>query len=1424
MSFKKINLDMINNFSNRENRENYNLNRIHIKSPYNQKINNILDISPNNSIYNNDKSLPSNIYSKNMMTDEKIHDISDSINKMNYQQNKLEENKTSNNQNYNNYKKIVSHLNEENYFILGNNNIKDNKKNYLRNKANILNNYNSNHTNNSILSNNNNSLLNDFNNINFNTENMNNKFSNKIMSIKDENIDYIDFLKKQFETDVNIDNSNSKLESNNKELLKRCQDLIEDNRLLNTALNERTAKLNKIIQENLLYKSKIEDYKLIIQKNEQKIKFYEDQFNLFKNNNENYQKIINELKSQNDKLTMNMNKIQNENEFQNDKNFKNKLQDEITNIKNNLKNLYNIKNNNVVKKFDENHENESKIKQLSEEIKILKEKNNELNSKLEIINLDNNKLKNENKLYHNQIETYIQQINDLSVIIKNKDTLINALKEKEIENLDKEKIILTKSKSCSIMKFNNNNDQFWNENIKKLMNDNKENKLQIELLNDKFKSLDEIEKKYNAILNKKSIPSSDSSSLNKIDNNQQLIYTNKNNKYTNINNINEIIEQNEMKSSKIINELKENDKKLKEEKFELNERIKEYNLKLEEINSLNGKLKEDLNSKEKEIERLSKEIKDKDNIINALNKENNNFNINCENKNKEYEEQIKKLEIEKDQCIKEVNNLKNILEQNKNKTEFIQKEFDEYKQIVDDNMNKTNQNKNSEVENLKKLNLELFDQIKIIKEMNNNIINENNSLNEEIKELKKKIDEKDNNINELRIALVEKENNINEYKNKLIEKDNIIKELNEKMIEKGNVINILKKQIDEKENEIKDIKNKLKNNEESKSINLYEKEKNIINENNIKKEEIRTIPSFRGRFLRKKEEESKIKKNEKQNDIEQNITEKEYIGKKNIDECINENIINNNNEISKKDINEINIINKNENNKDIMKEKIINNDENDKNKINEISINNDINFDNIKIEKEVIENKESLNNKEKIIESKNFENNNEKNHNENNNEIKDNEEVKNIKIEENKEKIEIKEEKNDIKRDTDENFKIDIKENNTENLDNKIEENKIIHGTKLEEEKDEVKESIREMNRKKHYTHKVKNTNLVIDEINSEKKDVENLTNESGPKEENQIINYYLYGIDRNDYFHIFDINNRKWMDKKKIFELNLEEKSDTFLKDYQYEGTILYNTLEGVYILTGEKTDTLYYYNSYTSSISKICKFNNCHDNGALMYDSNENRLYVFGGKKIKSCEYYSFNDKQINSIPDLLTDRANASFIISDEKIFGFFGFSYEQNNYAKSIEYIDYNKKEQWFEVKDINLIKNDITFDIESISTMYYKHDKDKILIYAGIQGDEEDFVTEYYLVYDTKNNSFDKIKKWNLQQYKYMGKRWKFYSLKRSDQKGFHFAKNNRFLLMEKYSIEGYKDNDPIDILIDYKNNVHFILQEKEKIDIYRGNI
>ena len=940
-----------------------------------------------------------------------------------------------------------------------------NVKNETRmDKNNIKNMSVNNNINMSVMSNNNvNEILND--NLSYSTGPFDSKYTVKINKIKD---DYIDFLQKEFEDNTK---KSVKLDTNNKELLKKCDDLIHDNRILTNTLNDRTTKLNKIIQENLMVKSELDKCILNNQKNEQKLEFYEEQFNLFKSSNDNYQKIIKELKEQNDQLTLSLTEMQKKNEenlFSSEQTFKIKLKEELENTKKNMEEFYNNKS------LEQNDRNEKKLQAYMEQIKELQEKNNQLISELtnkenmlDLACKENEKLANENNLFRTQVDQYSHQIGELNTIIKHKDSIINSLKQENLLGNEKN---LNKSSSCSIMKFDGS--EFLNENITKLITDNEENKMKIELLNDKIKSIDEIERKYNEIMSGKTLSLSEKLAFHMSMNN-----TSPKNVPTHFN----------------------------------------YNT-LHDI-------------------------------------KNSTYQKNINNKN------ISKTVISPKKLQLKVGGY-----------DVSSPDIGRYK-------------------------YEKNDYNKLTKNNGNNFIVYSNNIN---KDTKRK--------------------NIYEVGTKEKAKNNVDREI--KVTKKGNKMPEYKKP-----NDISPIINK------------------------TKKVEIKTIP-VKGRYYQKAEEPNK--------NFEQN-------GKR------------------------------------------------------------------------------------------------------------------------------------------------------------------VTHGKEFEIEKDEVKESIREMNRKKNYTHKPKNFNYSLDEIEYEQKNGEQVlslahinTEKAEEEKKDQQKIFYLYGIDRNDVLHIFDVNNKKWEEMKKIADI--VDKSETFKKDYQYEGTLLYNTLYGVYILTGEKTDTLYYLNSQTNSISKICKFNYCHDNGSIMYDTNSKCLYVFGGKKITSCEYYSFSDKKVYKLPDLITDRANASFIVSNNKLFGFFGFSYGKNTYAKTIEYMDYTKKDKWIELKNIQFLKDDISFDTESVSTMYFRQDPNQILIYCGIQGEEEDFVTEYYLLYDVKNNSMDKINKWNMQQYKNIGKKWKNYNFKKNDPKGFHFAKNSRFILLPKGSYEGYNERDPIDIMIDYKNNVHYILQEKQKIDIYRSDM
>ena len=178
----------------------------------------------------------------------------------------------------------------------------------------------------------------------------------------EDNIEYEEFMKKKFDTNVKKEENEEiklKLDLNNKELIKRCEELIEDNKLLNSALNERTSKLNQIIKENISLKSQNKQLKLAAKNKDEQKKFYEEQILFLKNKNEMYEKTLNDLKGKKE-LNVNDNKDGLEKNLEED--FKNKIKEEIIIIKKNLEEI-NVKNksknniNDITKKGDKDEEN-----------------------------------------------------------------------------------------------------------------------------------------------------------------------------------------------------------------------------------------------------------------------------------------------------------------------------------------------------------------------------------------------------------------------------------------------------------------------------------------------------------------------------------------------------------------------------------------------------------------------------------------------------------------------------------------------------------------------------------------------------------------------------------------------------------------------------------------------------------------------------------------------------------------------------------------------------------------------------------------------------------------------------------------------------------------------------------------------------------
>lgn len=115
--------------------------------------------------------------------------------------------------------------------------------------------------------------------------------------------------------------------------------MLHDNQILSNTLNDRNNRLSKIIQENLAVKAELDKSILNNKKNEQKISFYEEQFNLYKTNNDNYQKIIKELKEEIEQLNINLNEAEKEKK-ENQKLAEQKMKEEIENTKKTMEEMF----------------------------------------------------------------------------------------------------------------------------------------------------------------------------------------------------------------------------------------------------------------------------------------------------------------------------------------------------------------------------------------------------------------------------------------------------------------------------------------------------------------------------------------------------------------------------------------------------------------------------------------------------------------------------------------------------------------------------------------------------------------------------------------------------------------------------------------------------------------------------------------------------------------------------------------------------------------------------------------------------------------------------------------------------------------------------------------------------------------------------
>ena len=265
---------------------------------------------------------------------------------------------------------------------------------------------------------------------------------------------------------------------------------------------------------------------------------------------------------------------------------------------------------------------------------------------------------------------------------------------------------------------------------------------------------------------------------------------------------------------------------------------------------------------------------------------------------------------------------------------------------------------------------------------------------------------------------------------------------------------------------------------------------------------------------------------------------------------------------------------------------------------------------------------------------------------------------------------------------------------------------------------------------------------------------------------------FYLYTITKEGELLEFDLIEKKY----KIIDTNQIKDWKIFIQEYIsfHEGSLLLNTFQGLFILTGKNHNNLFYYSKKYNSISKISTFNSSHKYGGLILTPNCENIIAIGGET-REVEILNIENGQIQKLSNLLTKRINSAFCFIGNKLFALFG------KFNNQIELLDIINKKNW------ELIK-------------LKKHDN-KMLTFEGLAGIPI-AKNEILFVGNINNN---KLMKFNYEKMSI-----EYEDIDMQNKNKYFFDKDkyfNNFINFEKVGKDGNYLNQFVGI--DSKGNIHY---------------
>ena len=358
----------------------------------------------------------------------------------------------------------------------------------------------------------------------------------------------------------------------------------------------------------------------------------------------------------------------------------------------------------------------------------------------------------------------------------------------------------------------------------------------------------------------------------------------------------------------------------------------------------------------------------------------------------------------------------------------------------------------------------------------------------------------------------------------------------------------------------------------------------------------------------------------------------------------------------------------------------------------------------------------------------------------------------------------------------------DLDINNTDNKEkekeqisnNRIYNKKLLKGSpgsiNKKSENDDSKNDINKMN-------KLNSAKKNLNEEDKKSEDNEELEEEAEEESEQNKINknFNFYKPTKGGML-CFNLS-------KKEYSLITPDRYEEFLKVFDPETIVQYNTLEGLFIIPSNKSNQLFYYSSLKNTMNELFNFTENHSGGCLFIDNSTKNILAIGGDNSKKVERFSIENGKLEQLPELPEFISKMTCIQIGNKIYSLFGIIKDKKEIESPLLCLDLDNSDKWEEIK----FENDAGFkNIYGMSCTNFNDNE--LLIIGGIIDDK--YPNDKLMYYNFEKRKLIKLDN----------------SLPESEDKNYIFTQNNQFNFFLDGDIILYAN-------IDNNNQIHIIDNE-----------